>query len=436
MLLFPKRRFSPRQAILLNLIIFVFITGLFYYRHAELLQDIDSKELWLSPARADEAFAPIVDKAPNPDFDATPFLHAILDPNDASIDRLACPAINASRYGYLVTSGSRAKYFFVLNLRQNASLLPTLLGSILEVIRFLGPRACAVSIAEGNSDDGTWEILTALQPEFKALGIKSWLVSSDLDPSADARIERLAKLRNLALAPVIYAEDRTVLPDAHVVFINDVAACPDDMLELIHQRTLQEADMACGVDWTDGTKTPIFYDNWISRTMQGDSWFDIPASGSWENSLNLFWNDAFTRARFENKQPFQVYSCWNGAAAFSAKVIRAGGLRFRVSVDGEAFQGEPTLFCKDLWRSGKGKIMVVPSVNFEYLVETGRGVKDKKGFVGNWTEHEDTELNMIRWTSTPPEKIRSWIAYDKQEWRPWNEPFDAAEGSNSQDDAH
>ena len=35
---------------------------------------------------------------------------------------------------------------------------------------------------------------------------------------------------------------------SHVIFLNDVAFCARDVLELLHQQTSQEADMTCGFD--------------------------------------------------------------------------------------------------------------------------------------------------------------------------------------------
>lgn len=61
------------------------------------------------------------------------------------------------------------------------------------------------------------------------------------------RIPALAKLRNLALKPLVddpeqYSQNSTV------VFLKDVAICMEDILELIHKRLYQEADMTCGLE--------------------------------------------------------------------------------------------------------------------------------------------------------------------------------------------
>ncbi|CAJ2504743.1 Uu.00g121370.m01.CDS01 [Anthostomella pinea] len=191
-----------------------------------------------------------VDK--DPPFNTTPFITAVLDSADTTLPRLECPAPNTTRYGYLKAVGPDEisvdlRYFFALDLRQSVEVIPRLLGSIVEAIRFLGPSACGLSNVEGHSEDGTLEILHALQPELAELGIAYYVRSSALDPATGERITRLAQLGNLALAPLVSpgaippaALTRRSLPvpvpdsNTTIVFLNDVAACVTDILELVH----------------------------------------------------------------------------------------------------------------------------------------------------------------------------------------------------------
>ncbi len=360
-----------------------------------------------------------------------------MDPSDSTLDRLACPALDKGRYEYLkVPDASRwtqtirgqrkVEYFFALDLRQKASLLPTLLGSIIEVIRFLGRGACTLSILEGNSNDGTWEILAALVPALKKAGITYYLQASALNPAEKGgdRIGRLAALRNQVLTPLTQADARTTVigPSASVIFLNDVAACAEDILELLHQRRALGADMVCGMDWTYPDETATFYDVWVARSMAGGSFFDIPSNGAWAHALDLFWDDERAKARFKKHRPLQVFGCWNGGAVFAASaVVGENALRFRTFSGGEAVQGEPMLFCKDLWMRGLGRIAVVPSVNLAYFVEEGRKVKGLKGYVEELVRGEDGKANKLDWVAKPPAKIKTWSTYDKQEWREWDE---------------
>lgn len=267
-------------------------------------------------------------------------------------------------------------------------MLPRLLGSVLQVARFLGPTACMLSIVEGNSNDGTLAILDALKPELARLGLRYRLRSSAIDPAADDRIQRLADLRNAALAPILptttpaddEAENERATANAAttVLFLNDVAACADDILELAHQRITQGAAMTCALDWTHVGRDPTFYDVWVARTLSGATFFDIPTDGSWDAAWNLLPapDDAAARRRLADARPFQAYACWNGAVAFTAApllgipppksqadtaVAPAGAgaqVAFRASREGECFMGEPTLFCKDFWWAGYGRIAV------------------------------------------------------------------------------
>jgi hypothetical protein len=172
------------------------------------------------------------------------YVRAILDPEDTSTSRLSCPPLNTERYEYLRApeGENQLVYFFALDLREVVDLLPRLVGSALEAMRFLGPHSSVLSVVEGNSDDGTWEVLSALRPELEALGVTYFLRSSDINPGAsDDRIGKLAELRSQALEPLRNNRNDTArslgLPgaeldfaeDATVVFLNDVAACTEDI---------------------------------------------------------------------------------------------------------------------------------------------------------------------------------------------------------------
>jgi len=357
-----------------------------------------------------------------------------MNPGAGDLPRLQCPKLYASRYQYLQASTKSSpngtiRYFFALDLRQCITLLPRLLGSVVEAIRFLGPQNCALSIVEGNSDDGTDEVLAALLPDLERLGVTHHFSSTTINPKKGDRIAALAQLRNLALQPILDAS--TLTPDSPsrrytanttVVFLNDVAACPEDILELVHQHRFLRADMVCGMDWTYVGADPTFYDVWIARTVRGDSFFDIPPDGNWNSAWNLFWNDANTQAKFQARRPFQVFSCWNGGAVFKAEPLLLGesGVRFRKVRHGECEQGEPQLFCKDLWWRGFGKIAVVPVVNLEYSNEAGERIKKAKGFVSQYVGVPAWKDERIEWRAEPPEKVKCMAVYADQFFEAWN----------------
>ncbi|KAI4138348.1 MAG: hypothetical protein L6R39_006829 [Caloplaca ligustica] len=120
------------------------------------------------------------------------------------------------------------------------------------------------------------------------------------------------------------------------------------------------------MDWVYLSDNRTSYDVWTVCGMSSDTFFETPPSSSWDNAWNLFWNNNGARTAFVNGQPLQVYSCWDGALAFTAKPLLEFGFRFRAEHPGECPQSEPKNLCKDFWLNGYGKIAAVPSMNLEY----------------------------------------------------------------------
>lgn len=343
------------------------------------------------------------------------------------LPRLNCPAFDATRYNSLRSTGSwrssqgELKYFFALNLRNCLPLLPRLLGSIVEAIKFLGPQSCALSIVEGNSPDGTADVLHALKLPMEQMGVAYYFNTSTIDPLVGERIIQLAQLRNLALEPLLNHPRAT--GNTSVVFLNDVAACPDDILELIHQRHRLGADMTCAMDWLSVEEYPTFYDVWVARAINGDTFFDIPPDGTWDAARNLFWNADESRLRFIQQRPFQVFACWNGAVVFAAPPLLYESVRFRAANETtrECPQGEPQLFCKDLWFRGHGRIAVVPSVNLEYTDEKAQRIKEMKGYTSENVAEQDAAGDAIEWQEKPPDKVKCMPTWGNQYWVDWDE---------------
>lgn len=76
------------------------------------------------------------------------------------------------------------------------------------------------------------------------------------------------------MAPLYEAPEGTF---DRVLFINDVHMCEADLLEILLQHEVQEADMSCGMDYKE-LKIPefaeqgyplLFYDVWVARDMLG-----------------------------------------------------------------------------------------------------------------------------------------------------------------------
>ncbi|ORX91025.1 cryptococcal mannosyltransferase 1-domain-containing protein [Clohesyomyces aquaticus] len=360
---------------------------------------------------------------------AATYVRAILNSSDTTFDRLECPNSDLSRYENLRNDVGRSgndrspRYYFALDLHQCIYILPRLIGSILQAIRYLGPENCVLSIVEGRSEDGTYETLSELRADLHRLGVRYNLQTSGMDPKSEGadRVAVLAQLRQLAVQdlaenPSSYADDTTV------VFLNDVALCREDILELIHQKKFQEAHITCAMDWTYLGEHPSFYDVWIARGMTGDTFFPIPPDGSYDQHWNLFWNDEKAHARWSSNMPFQVFSCWNGITAFTAKPIMEGKVGFRKKNEEECYQGEPSLFSKDMWWAGYGRVAVVPSINLEYSDSAAKKIKALKGYVQDNVKGQDGREGIkIEWEKEPPKEVKCMPTHDRQSFVPWNE---------------
>ncbi len=348
-----------------------------------------------------------------------------MNPTNLTFSRLRCPTTIGARYDGLkatVAPGdNKVQYFFALDLHQVTPLLPRLMGSIVQAMKFLGPEKCRLSVIEGRSDDGTYQILDAMRKEIEGLGSMFYLDRGDMSPKSAGvnRIEALSELRNMALAPVVN-DHTTYSHNTVIVFINDVAICPEDILELLYQHKYQKATMTCAFDWIhDGE---AFYDVWASRTMVGNIVFEITQTASWEYKANLFWDDPPSKEKFEKVQPFQVYSCWGGMVTLDAKPFIERKVTFRSSVDGECVMGEPTLLAKDMWKQGIGKVLAVPTVNVGYSNEDGVKIKARRGYVTDHinTSHspEDPQTELVAWQSKPPPMVKCLPTFDAPSWVP------------------
>jgi Cryptococcal mannosyltransferase 1 len=229
---------------------------------------------------------------------------------------LRCPPIKETRYKHLIPhkeTASTPLYLFALDLHRSIKILPRLMRNILQAIHCLGPGKCILSIVEGRSTDGTTKLLQSLQiillekPEFSTLAFHI-LKNDTISPKAPKtdRVATLAFLRNLALSPLTKTTTSFSSESTIIFIINDVVICAEDILELLHQRIHQNADMMYGMDWIERGQN--FYDVWIARTMNGDSFFEIPQNGGWQFASKNFWNDPNLKKTWEEGRVFQVCS--------------------------------------------------------------------------------------------------------------------------------
>ncbi|CAI0646829.1 unnamed protein product [Colletotrichum noveboracense] len=431
----PRRLKTPFIAV----VVFILITGFFLLFHQPLVSYFVTPWTaeqyggsWMNASSPGWVQPALSEGDPNKADDAGRYVKAIMDPKNGGYPIVACPAPNITRYGVLkpVDNTSKRHFFFALDLRQVVDLLPQLIGAVLEAVDIIGPENCAISIVEGISTDGTYETLYRLKAHLDKVGIAYYLQTSSIDSHSGDRIGKLAKLRNLALEPMMAEADRYD-SKATIVFLNDVAACTEDILELAYQKQTQGADMTCAMDYhflrfAPHNGEPSFYDSWISRGINGDTFLPIPdrtpKGEQWSDVANMFWNEPYSQDRYLSRKPLQVFACWNGGVAMTGEPFLAKKLDFRRSYPGECHTGEPTLLCKDLWNLGHGKIAVVPSVSLAYNIQDGRLIKEERGFANSWVaiEHMGESVN-IPWQDQPPEMVKCMPTFRNQFWRPWNE---------------
>ncbi|KAF8979741.1 hypothetical protein BGZ46_005113 [Entomortierella lignicola] len=315
-----------------------------------------------------------------------------------------------------------SQYLFALVVQDSSVILPDLLSRILEAIAVLGPDNCHLSIVNHGSTDETGTMLGILS-RFLDLYNKGDVQSlyNIQSPKADDEggddsttttttkrklhqlsytittlkakdnsPQNLSKIRNMALNPYF---DINAVSDAtqdknkkmesneseetnknigshfdNVVMLDPVIICAEDMLELIFQSQLQDADLTCGMDLkyttelsesfrTSGKPQEGAYDSTITRDMLGQKLHkDNQGQG-------VFSTDPKTQTRFLKRLPFQVESCWSGAV-----VLRSSALSFssfhqpqiHLSTENQSQQylenqqcvvDDRAAFCESLWEN-------------------------------------------------------------------------------------
>lgn len=331
-------------------------------------------------------------------YETKQIIDGIFRPENASVTSgFGCQDLKIHRYDYLkgvAQPDSKPKYFFALNLHEHKDIIPSLLSAIIQTITFLGPSNTFLSIVSRDSKDGTKEILSALKPSLDALHINYSIIHTQTNSQTSSSSS--AYLHNLVLSPLT-SHPTLFSPSPTILFLSGTPLCPDDLLELIHTRTSQSVDLLCAMDYTDGGLR--FY----SALKES------------------FWNDSATRARFVDKAPFQVFSCWSGAVAMSAAPLVEKGVRFREPSEKRsrdssggwlASSEEAVRLAAEMWENWYRRVAVASSVSLgldvvgkRALLEAGK-VKRKRGYtvenVGkNATEKESRGL--IQWRKELPD---------------------------------
>ncbi|GAA6032268.1 hypothetical protein JCM8097_007154 [Rhodosporidiobolus ruineniae] len=327
-------------------------------------------------------------------------------------------------------------YFIALNLFDSSEVVPSLIRALSSLLSSLGPSRFHISIYENGSKDTTPQQLFLLAKLLRQLGAGFTIVS---DPQAPAgwpegkRIDGLAAVRNRMMQPLYDAPAGTW---DRVVVLNDIVLCEADLLEVLLQEEVQEADMTCGMDFKE-LRIPEFeeqgyplnfYDVWVARDMQGLPFYNIKyPTGDWELPSRVMPQSA-SRFRYDSLLPTQVFSSWNGVTVLRASLFHAPhSLRFR-SHEHSDTHSECYLFCRDAWaalspldldgtpREGSeyrgARIQIVPRASVGYSVgEYEKARKDRNTTAFELDGQERLEANraeMVEWSPWPPKLVTTY----------------------------
>lgn len=196
--------------------------------------------------------------------------------------------------------------FIAVNLYNSESLFPAFSDSLLEVVNRLGEQNVYVSIYESNSQDRTKQLLSSLRDDLEARNVQNSIRMLDNNRRNDMdRIERLALIRNEALAPIqagvhgLHGRTFTKL-----IWLNDIFFRPESVLELLTTND-GRFDQVCALDYL-----PLgFYDTWVMRDVQGYRPTPLWPYFKLEQDISSL----------RKGEVIPVNSCWNGMTIFDAK---------------------------------------------------------------------------------------------------------------------
>ncbi|EIW69318.1 hypothetical protein TREMEDRAFT_62182 [Tremella mesenterica DSM 1558] len=314
-----------------------------------------------------------------------------------------------------VKSGKR-RYLMVTICRQVAGMLADWFAAWTVLADFLGPETLVFSLLEGDSADGSGEILSqVMRSHLLFIGVppENIHIRTHLPPidwENNHRIQLLAEMRNAGMKPLYDSLPSGLTPDGNpwtaVIFYNDVYLSAAHFLELLHQHFKQDADVTCG--WDHAGRW--FYDGWVGRDMSGDLYTPFPVKEEDKDlPQKLFLSSPETKTRFDLLLPFQVFSGWNGIAVLNpTPFLPPYNVRFRRGKPKSMFSNE--LECQwsesafiswDFWKYGFGRVQVVPGVHACY----GKEDAMMRGWL-EWPNPTKQHPEEIDWDDEPPKKIR------------------------------
>lgn len=251
----------------------------------------------------------------------------------------------------------------------------------------------------------------------------------------DTSVENVARIKDLALDPLLAVastsevvmsggpdkkgtkgereEDEGVAFD-RIILMDPVVTCAEDLLELIFQSLLQDAEVTCGMDLgyhstadageafgadaddavTDpGKLQDGVYDSTVTRDMLHQKLRRSSSSSSPSaHTNNQFSNDPLTQTRFSKRVPFQVESCWSRA------VVLKSASALRVS---DVPSGKPVLFAEVVEKQSREEAVEVKEGEGERCA-TMHTVRDDREMFCNALWSTKTPFTESSGTETPP----------------------------------
>ncbi|CAK0732893.1 hypothetical protein CVIRNUC_000197 [Coccomyxa viridis] len=255
------------------------------------------------------------------------------------------------------------RIFLAANLKDNEELMPHFILQLLLSIAAMHRDAVFISVYESGSTDLTAEYLLLLRALLQHMSVPHQIVTGGLrrEPGQE-RIAYLAKIRNLATAPMQQGQDGSppAWPADRLLMLNDVYFCHQGLIRLLRHSS---AAIACGIDFfIDAPGGIVLYDSWVMRDAVGRK--VVPNSPPYVQHPH-------SAARFEAGLPIPVTCCWNGIVSIDAAPL-AKGVRFRTYGDGECRECEASNLCTDFWQMGYTHMIVDPGVRVAYQSELAR----------------------------------------------------------------
>eukprot|EP00835_Amoeboradix_gromovi_P003922 NODE_279_length_11907_cov_0.265244.p3 type:complete len:402 gc:universal NODE_279_length_11907_cov_0.265244:6957-8162(+) len=320
-----------------------------------------------------------------------------------------CSRPIGNRYEYL-----KGKYsiFIAVNLHNNQDILPPLMFNLMKLMDEYFMDKIYLRIFESGSNDKTKEILESFDSLLQNYDFNYEIETSDIikNDFTTNRIDYLAYMRNYAIKPI----SKNRLTADYVLFLNDVYFCFDDVLELLHQQTINKADMVGGMDyWWDG-KSMIFYDSWVAQDINGNH------PGANELGQSKVYIDPHNS--INPSLPVQMMCLWNGMVSIKASVFK--NIEFRRGLNGVKGQTQPgecsaseiTSLCMDMIKYGFKKILMVPQVKVAYHINSYNKLKyENNTFSFRYPsnkEHGAEEDVPIQWKSLS-DNHHCWPYYNK-----------------------